>query len=274
MKSVIFTRNYMGEGDYYADRNIVAELGNKVQCMTSYGILTKSAARSLAFTLAEVLITLGIIGVVAAITLPTVINNIQDKQFKTAFKKQFSIISQALHMIYIDDGEEIEFEDWREMPNYVCKIGKKLKAAQYGLKCDEIAAMAPDDDFEYHTNKKVSWHANESWYDAQKRPMHSNSGYWNMIFYLPDGAWINFNCRRYVFIDVNGAKKPNTIGRDIFYFILPQKSISPNFFDTNGNINVNGCTAPNYNTQFTRKNYEEDCKNGSGWGCSPLYILD
>lgn len=45
-----------------------------------------------AFTMAEVLITLGIIGIVAAMTLPTVINNIQDKQFRTMFKKQFSII--------------------------------------------------------------------------------------------------------------------------------------------------------------------------------------
>ena len=43
-----------------------------------------------AFTLAETLITLGIIGIVAAMTLPSVISNIQDKQFKAAFKKQFS----------------------------------------------------------------------------------------------------------------------------------------------------------------------------------------
>ena len=37
-----------------------------------------------AFTLAEVLITLGIIGIVAAITIPTLINNVQDAQYKTA----------------------------------------------------------------------------------------------------------------------------------------------------------------------------------------------
>src|SRR5574344_1306929 len=48
-----------------------------------------------AFTLAEVLITLGIIGVVAALTLPSVINNIQDKQMKVAWKKVFSELSQA-----------------------------------------------------------------------------------------------------------------------------------------------------------------------------------
>ena len=42
------------------------------------------------FTLAEVLITLGIIGVVAAMTLPTVINNVQEKQFHSKFKKAYA----------------------------------------------------------------------------------------------------------------------------------------------------------------------------------------
>ncbi len=47
------------------------------------------------FTLAEVLITLGIIGIVAAITIPALNNKIQDEQYKTAYKKAYSTISQA-----------------------------------------------------------------------------------------------------------------------------------------------------------------------------------
>lgn len=47
------------------------------------------------FTLAEVLITLGIIGVVAAMTMPTLINNINNKQNIAALKKAYSLISQA-----------------------------------------------------------------------------------------------------------------------------------------------------------------------------------
>ena len=58
---------------------------------TSHFSLPKAA-----FTLAEVLITLGIIGVVAAITLPSLISNYQDKQFKTAYKKAYSDISQVV----------------------------------------------------------------------------------------------------------------------------------------------------------------------------------
>ena len=49
-----------------------------------------------AFTLAEVLITLGIIGVVAAMTMPTLINQTNGAQYRAAFKKELSVISQAV----------------------------------------------------------------------------------------------------------------------------------------------------------------------------------
>ena len=50
------------------------------------------------FTLAEVLITLGIIGVVAAMTMPTLINSTNGAQYKTAYKKGLSVMSQAVAM--------------------------------------------------------------------------------------------------------------------------------------------------------------------------------
>lgn len=53
---------------------------------------------NLAFTLAEVLITLGIIGVVAAITIPTLIAKTHSKQYTTSFKKSLSTLSNAARM--------------------------------------------------------------------------------------------------------------------------------------------------------------------------------
>ena len=50
------------------------------------------------FTLAEVLITLGIIGVVAAMTMPTLINSTNGAQYRTAYKKALSVMSQAVAM--------------------------------------------------------------------------------------------------------------------------------------------------------------------------------
>jgi type II secretory pathway pseudopilin PulG len=49
-----------------------------------------------AFTLAEVLITLGIIGVVAAMTIPTLISNITCARYKAKFKKAISVLNQAV----------------------------------------------------------------------------------------------------------------------------------------------------------------------------------
>lgn len=49
-----------------------------------------------AFTMAEVLITLGIIGIVAAMTLPSLIGNYQKKQTAIQLKKFYSIMQQAI----------------------------------------------------------------------------------------------------------------------------------------------------------------------------------
>ena len=73
----------------------------------------------LGFTLAEVLITLGIIGIVSAMTLPTVINNARDRQFKSMFKKQVSVISQAIQMGDAEDGDSYTEVNWKDMSKLV-----------------------------------------------------------------------------------------------------------------------------------------------------------
>ncbi len=59
------------------------------------------------FTLAEVLITLAIIGVVAALTIPSVIVRTQQQEFKTAAKKAYSVLSQAVQLTEVKDGYTI-----------------------------------------------------------------------------------------------------------------------------------------------------------------------
>lgn len=56
------------------------------------------------FTLAEVLITLGIIGVVAAMTIPTLMQKTNDAELKSGFKKMISVINQGISMNYALDG--------------------------------------------------------------------------------------------------------------------------------------------------------------------------
>ena len=65
-----------------------------------------------AFTLAEVLITLGIIGIVAVMTLPNVINNFREKQLEAAFKKTNNVVMTALNETMAEYGlEGLAFKD-------------------------------------------------------------------------------------------------------------------------------------------------------------------
>ena len=62
-------------------------------------LLTSKAA----FTLAETLITLGIIGIVAAMTIPGLITKIQDQHFRVAYKKTYSSLNQAMKFMENED---------------------------------------------------------------------------------------------------------------------------------------------------------------------------
>ncbi|MDD3238039.1 MAG: type II secretion system protein [Candidatus Gastranaerophilales bacterium] len=61
-----------------------------------------------AFTLAEVLITLVIIGVIAAMTIPALLNSTNNEEKKTALKKSISIMAQAVQQEYALSGKSIE----------------------------------------------------------------------------------------------------------------------------------------------------------------------
>lgn len=55
------------------------------------------------FTLAEILITLGIIGVVAAMTIPALMENIRDVRYRSQFFKSYALIQQTLKKMEADD---------------------------------------------------------------------------------------------------------------------------------------------------------------------------
>lgn len=65
--------------------------------------------RKQAFTLAEVLITLGIIGVVAALTIPTLIANHKKQEVVTKLKKVYTVMNQAINLSVSEYGD---IETW------------------------------------------------------------------------------------------------------------------------------------------------------------------
>ena len=58
------------------------------------------------FTLAEVLVTLMIIGVIAAMTIPSLMQNTAQQEYKAGFKKAVSMLNQAVTLNYALDGED------------------------------------------------------------------------------------------------------------------------------------------------------------------------
>lgn len=75
-----------------------------------------------AFTLAEILITLSIVGIVAAMTMPVLIQNHQKNVLKQQFKKSYSLMQQAYQKVFADNGYNYECYYWDKNPygNSVC----------------------------------------------------------------------------------------------------------------------------------------------------------
>ncbi len=166
--------------------------------------------RAKGFTLAEVLITLGVIGVVAAITLPTLINNIQEKHFIAAWKKSFAEISNASLRLKNDD---ISFNGMSDL-DMINNLAKYIKHTKI---CDAkqfvSAGCAPQNYSTYKYPGKIV-HVNMGELGGGAACMLTNRG----TIICVDGE--------NVIVDVNGYKKPNTIGKDIFYAILNSNTMN------------------------------------------------
>ena len=99
----------------------------------------KSCNYRLAFTLAEVLITLGIIGVVAAMTLPSIIQTNRNIEVESKLKKVYSVMNQAILMSEIDNGPKEYWpercsgtDDCREYFNkYILKYLKSVSNVEF-----------------------------------------------------------------------------------------------------------------------------------------------
>ena len=72
-----------------------------------------SHKRKVAFTLAEVLITLGIIGIVAALTIPVLYSKYQQKVTETRFERVYSYLTKAFNAGAIENGEEYFMQSWQ-----------------------------------------------------------------------------------------------------------------------------------------------------------------
>ena len=176
---------------------------------------TSNNKRNAAFTLAEVLITLGIIGVVAAMTMPVLINNTRNKQLETAFKAAYSILSQAVITVAEEQGGALRssFAISEERPDGSVyypdakiirdSLFSKLKVAGTCTYTDNVRNYSKTTDKPFIDRGTV-------------KPSKALANGMCFDIYV-NAAEINLT------IDVNGTKGPNILGYDIFFFDIDKK---------------------------------------------------
>ena len=193
-----------------------------------------------AFTLAEVLITLGIIGVVSALTIPTLVSNYRKSEVASRLKKFNSIMSQAILMSENDNGP---IEDW--MPTGSNNVDLVKWFETY---------LKPYVKVTNYTFKPLDGVTNSR-----------NA----LSVYLADGSYFSMekgNCMD-LFLDVNGSKPPNAHGRDWFRFLIC--SNSPEWCDGRHFCPMISTFAK------TREQKLEACKTGDrGSSCPGLLEYD
>ena len=181
-----------------------------------------------AFTMAEVLITLGIIGIIAAMTLPGLIKNYQHKVLESQFKKSVSIISQIILRMKDDLSvdklaETCAYYDGSEYPNEKMCFDSFYKNLVKSSNNKYLASLILYDID--RTNENIRTYNNK-----QQVTITAMAAAGRPIFYpkvLPDGSFINLEISGSTFIlgvDINGQKGPNQLGHDIFLFLLDKNN--------------------------------------------------
>ena len=175
------------------------------------------------FTLAEVLITLGIIGVVAALTLPALINDKQNKELEAKYKKVYSVMQQALLKMSYDEGQEITKENYNS-PTKFLNIYRKYFIQYIPCskgRCDGYSVAESGQNLSkiYKTfNGKAS--IDSSYFDD------TNTVIADGIEIMTNGDYITYGIN--LTVDINGHKtKPNKWGYDLFTFQMVKGKLVP-----------------------------------------------
>lgn len=209
------------------------------------------ANKKFAFTLAEVLVTLGIIGVVAAMTIPNLISTYRKKQIEIQAKVTYSTIQQALRFADYDDVGYSDVADGsnQEMINWFNNfLGQHLKVEQL---CVNKAPGCWHQIYYLNGTKfgdKNGTGGNILGFVTSKGARFVIDGY--NPNNIRDMFGVNMNTAAMVFIyDANGASKPNTVGKDVFIMVWTDKGLVP------------------AGHSKTQAQVRQNCKTGNGVWC-------
>lgn len=171
-----------------------------------------------AFTLAEVLVTLGIIGVVSAMTVPTLMQNYQRKSYVTQLHKVYNELSQALLSYQTEKNAvnltEAGLKDTASVQNFIKTYMKTVsECSSTGTPCfaatyKTIAGATVTSSYMDFTPKSYVLASGTA-----IRPLYSKS----------NDKIIN------ICLDINGQQGPNIVGRDMFFMAIYNNGIIDTF---------------------------------------------
>jgi len=194
------------------------------------------------FTLAEVLVTLGIIGVVSAMTVPSLVQNYQRQSYVTQLHKVYNELNQGL-VQYMNERNAINLTEAGLTSNAAAEsfIKKYFRIVQT---CDTTTNCFAD------SYKTVS---GADYSNAMEKTIKS--------YILASGASIRPNYAKSgeklinLAVDINGEKGPNIHGRDLFFL----------FIYNNALVDDRGEAAPM--TEDDREtSFEERCQKATNIG--------
>lgn len=161
-------------------------------------------AARLGFTLAEVLITLGIIGVVAAMTMPVLTANINDKVLENQNKKAQSVFANGIKMLMAKE----DVTNLKDTEFFGCGSNKAC-LAQHIKQVFQV--VEEDSDTLLSTKYQFTDETKEVW----------NNSKFAYTFVTPDGIIFGIlknednSSSVNIIVDINGIKRPNKGGQDL-----------------------------------------------------------
>jgi prepilin-type N-terminal cleavage/methylation domain-containing protein len=216
------------------------------------------------FTLAEMLISIGVIGVIAAITIPTLVNNYQKDVQVTSLKKFYNELDNALQRKMTDTNSDNLVQaglttqaQWNLFMENYFKYSKVCSGTTDGC-------FAPRSGYHKIDGSLLteSLFGNTQSYLLQSgaavRPLSKN-----------EGNDVNKKLANIV-VDINGEKKPNIVGRDLFSLAVFSNGEIDDFDDNNKNL------LPPLSEATRNALFNGRCKGGSGnfWGCFGKILND